>query len=84
MERVGFRRATMGNDIIRATGRETAAELNTITTGIGIETAAITIDMTIDMVITIITGTTDNPAVAGTENPLKCDQVSGSWRRAGS
>jgi hypothetical protein len=57
----------MANDITRATGRETAAALNTITTGIGITSAAITIDMTIDMVIMIITGTTDNAPVAGTE-----------------
>jgi hypothetical protein len=57
----------MANDITRATGKETAAASNTITTGIGIASAAITIDMTIDMVIMIITGTTDNVPVAGTE-----------------
>lgn len=74
----------MANDITRATGRETAAALNTITTGIGIASAGITTDMTIDMVIMIITGTTDNRAVAGTENALNGEQVSGSWRREGS
>lgn len=74
----------MANDITRATGRETAAALNTITTGIGIASAGITIDMTIDTVIMIITGTTDNAAVAGTENALNGEQVSGSWRREGS
>jgi len=52
----------MASDITGASGRETAAALNTITTGIAVATAtsAITIDMTSDMVITIITGTTDN------------------------
>lgn len=52
----------MASDITRATGRETAAALGTITTGIGIETttSAIAIDMMSDTVITIITGTTDN------------------------
>ena len=65
---------------------ETAAALNTITTGIGIDaaTSAITIDMTIDTVITIITGTTDNAPVAGTRNAFDGEQVSGSWRREGS
>jgi hypothetical protein len=55
----------MASDITRATGRETAAALDTITTGIGIETAtsAIAIDMTSDVVITIITRTTDNMAL---------------------
>ena len=55
----------MANDITRAIGRETAAVLNTITTGIGIASAAITIDMTSDMTIMIITGIRDNPPVAG-------------------
>ena len=43
-------------------------ELNTITTGIAIDTAtsAITIDLTRDTVIMIITGMTDNAPVAGT------------------
>jgi hypothetical protein len=74
----------MANDITRATGRVTAAAWNTITTRIAIETAtsAITIDMTIDMVIMIITGTTDNAPVAGAA--FDCDRVSGSWRREGS
>jgi hypothetical protein len=76
----------MANDITRATGRETAAALNTITTGIGIDaaTSAITIDMTIDTVITIITGTTDKPPLALTSNGFDRDQVSGSWRREDS
>jgi len=58
----------MANDITPATGRETAAVLNTITAGIAIDTAtsAITIDMTRDTVIMIITGMTDNAPVAGT------------------
>ena len=58
----------MANDITPATGRETAAALNTITTGIAIDTAtsAITIDMTRDTVIMIITRMTDNAPVAGT------------------
>jgi hypothetical protein len=56
----------MANDITPATGRETAAALNTITTGIAIDTAtsASTIDMTSDMVIMIIAGMTDNARVA--------------------
>lgn len=61
-----MRRATMANDTTRATGWENAAALNTITTGIGIESAAMTIDMTIDTVIMISTATTDNAPVAGT------------------
>jgi hypothetical protein len=66
----------MASDITGASGRETAAALNTITTGIGIDTA--TSAITIDMVIMIITGTTDNAPVAGTPNGLNSDQVSGS------
>ncbi|OLB26134.1 MAG: hypothetical protein AUH13_28500 [Acidobacteria bacterium 13_2_20CM_58_27] len=52
----------MASDITGATGRETAAALNTITTGIAVATAtsAITIDMTSAILITIIAGTTDN------------------------
>lgn len=76
----------MANDITRATGRDTAAALNTITTGIGSDaaTSATTIDMTTDMVITIITETTDNAALAGTSTGFDRDQVSGSWRREDS
>jgi hypothetical protein len=57
----------MANDITPATGRETTAAWNTITTGIAIDTAtsAITIDMTSDMMNMIITGMTDNAPVAG-------------------
>jgi len=56
----------MANDITPATGRESAAALNTITTGIAIDTAtsAITIDKTSDTVIMIVTGMTDNAPVA--------------------
>jgi len=76
----------MANDITRATGRETAAALNTITIGIGSDaaTSAITIDMTTDMVITIITGTTDNVPLAGISTGFDRDQISGSWRREDS
>jgi hypothetical protein len=38
-ELAGFHRATMASDSTRDTGRETAAVLNTITTGIAIATA---------------------------------------------
>ena len=56
----------MANDITPATGRESAAALNTITTRIAIDTAtsAITIDKTSDTVIMIVTGMTDNAPVA--------------------
>jgi hypothetical protein len=56
----------MANDITRAIGRETAAASNTIITGIGIDSAAITIDTTINMVIMTITGTTDNAPAGDT------------------
>jgi len=70
----------MANDITRATGRETAAALNTIITGTGSDavTSASTIDMTTDTVITIITGTTDNAPLVGTSTGFDRDQVSGS------
>jgi hypothetical protein len=76
----------MANDITRATGRETAAALNTIITGIGSDaaTSATTIDMPTNMVVTIITGTTDNAPLAGASTGFDRDQVSGSWRREDS
>jgi len=48
------------------------------------EIAEATIDMTIDTVITIITGTTDKPPLELTSNGFDRDQVSGSWRREDS
>jgi hypothetical protein len=57
-ELAGLRRTTTATDIMRDTGRETGAALNTITTRITIETATSTI--TTDMVIMTTAGTIDS------------------------
>jgi hypothetical protein len=61
--RTGLHPTTMANVSIRGIGRETAAVLSMITTGIMIETATSTImsDMMTDMVIMTTAGTTDSP-----------------------